>query len=49
MTRPTQIILVRHGHSTANAKGVLAGQDKSVGLTERGHQEAELLADYLSQ
>lgn len=49
MTRPTQIILVRHGHSTANAKGVLAGQDKTVGLTERGQNEAQLLADFLSR
>lgn len=49
MTRPTQIILVRHGHSTANEKGVLAGRDKTVGLTERGHQEAELLSEFLSQ
>lgn len=49
MTRPTQIILVRHGHSTANAKGVLAGQDRTVGLTDRGHREARLLADFLSE
>jgi len=47
MTRPTQILLIRHAHSTANLKAILAGQDKTVGLSDRGMEEAQLLATYL--
>ena len=47
MTRPTQILLIRHAHSTANLKAILAGRDKTVGLSERGVKEAQLLATYL--
>ena len=47
MTRPTQILLIRHAHSTANLKAILAGQDKTVGLSDRGLEEAQLLATYL--
>jgi probable phosphomutase (TIGR03848 family) len=48
MTRPTHILLVRHAHSTANLKSILAGQDRSVALSERGRSEAALLASHLS-
>ena len=40
MTRPTEIRLLRHAHSTANEKGILAGRDKTVHLSERGMREA---------
>lgn len=35
------VLLVRHGHSTANAAGVLAGWSEGVGLTDTGRQQAE--------
>ena len=41
------IYLVRHAHSTANGAGVLAGRDNSVGLSELGLAQAELLATRL--
>jgi probable phosphomutase (TIGR03848 family) len=47
MTRPTQILLIRHAHSTANLKGILAGRDNKVGLTDRGLEEAKQLSTYL--
>ncbi len=40
MTRTSQIVLLRHAHSVANEKGVLAGRDNSVGLSERGKRQA---------
>ncbi len=40
MTRTSQIVLLRHAHSIANEKGVLAGRDNSVGLSERGTRQA---------
>lgn len=42
-----EVILVRHAHSTANLKGVLAGRDNRVSLSPRGKQEAEELANFL--
>lgn len=42
------LLLVRHGHSTANADAVLAGWSEGVGLTDRGRAEAERLAERLS-
>lgn len=47
MTRPTQILLIRHAHSTANLKAILAGRDRSVGLSDRGVEEAKLLSNHL--
>ena len=41
------IYLVRHAHSTANGAGVLAGRDNSVGLSELGLTQADLLAERL--
>lgn len=40
-------LLVRHGHSTANADGVLAGWTPGVGLTDRGRAQAGELAGHL--
>jgi probable phosphomutase (TIGR03848 family) len=37
------LLLVRHGHSTANADGVLAGWTSGVGLTDTGREQAERL------
>ncbi|MEI6867063.1 MAG: histidine phosphatase family protein [Actinomycetes bacterium] len=42
------IYLIRHAHSTANATGVLAGQDRSVHLSELGVKQAQLLTSALS-
>jgi len=45
--KPSRIYLIRHGHSTANEKGVLAGRDYGVFLTERGANQAVAVADQL--
>ncbi|MGL5928863.1 MAG: MSMEG_4193 family putative phosphomutase [Dermatophilaceae bacterium] len=37
------LLLARHGHSTANADGVLAGWSDGVGLTDSGRKQAERL------
>lgn len=37
-------ILVRHGHSTANADGILAGRLDGVLLTDTGRRQVEVLA-----
>lgn len=42
------LLLVRHGHSTANADSVLAGWTEGVGLTERGRDDVARLAGRLS-
>ena len=42
-----EVVLLRHAHSTANLKGVLAGRDNRVSLSPRGKQEAIELANYL--
>ncbi len=42
------VLLLRHGHSTANAAGVLAGWTEGVGLTDAGRAQAEGLAARLS-
>jgi probable phosphomutase (TIGR03848 family) len=41
------IVLLRHAHSTANQKGILAGRDNTVGLSPRGEREAEALVSVL--
>ncbi|MDF3289043.1 MULTISPECIES: histidine phosphatase family protein [Streptomyces] len=43
------VILVRHGRSTANADGVLAGWSPGVGLDERGGAQAAALAGRLAE
>jgi probable phosphomutase (TIGR03848 family) len=45
----TLVLLVRHGRTTANATGVLAGWSPGVHLDERGEQQAAELAKRLAQ
>jgi len=42
------VLLLRHGHSTANADGVLAGWTEGVGLTEAGRSQAARVAERLA-
>ena len=42
-----EVVLLRHAHSTANLKGVLAGRDNRVSLSPRGKREAVEVANYL--
>jgi probable phosphomutase (TIGR03848 family) len=41
------VLLLRHGHSTANEQGVLAGWTPGVGLTDRGREQAGNVAQRL--
>jgi probable phosphomutase (TIGR03848 family) len=41
------VLLLRHGHSTANADGVLAGWTPGVGLTDTGREQAARVAERL--
>lgn len=41
------VVLVRHGRSTANSAGILAGRTEGVELDEHGHAQALALADRL--
>lgn len=43
----SEIYLLRHAHSTANLRGILAGRDNSVDLSERGFKEAQATTEYL--
>ena len=43
-----EVVLLRHAHSTANSKGILAGRNNRVGLTDRGQKEAIAVGQYLS-
>lgn len=42
------VLLLRHGHSTANEQGVLAGWSPGVGLTDRGREQASAVARRLA-
>jgi probable phosphomutase (TIGR03848 family) len=42
------VVLVRHGRTSANASGVLAGWSEGVLLDELGHSQAAAVADRLS-
>lgn len=44
----TTVLLVRHGRSTANTQGVLAGHTPGVHLDEVGRQQAERLSERLN-
>jgi probable phosphomutase (TIGR03848 family) len=44
----TTVILLRHGRSTANVSGVLAGRSPGVGLDDHGRAQAEKLVDRLA-
>jgi probable phosphoglycerate mutase len=48
-TKSCTIVLLRHAHSTANLKGVLAGRDNSIGLSPRGIKEALELVPVLEK
>lgn len=41
------VILIRHGRSTANVEGVLAGRSGGVGLDATGHSQARRTAEQL--
>ena len=43
----TRILLIRHAHSVANDRGVLAGRAKGVVLTDRGKKQAIELSERL--
>jgi probable phosphoglycerate mutase len=43
--KSSTIYLLRHGHSTANAKSILAGRDSSVSLSERGIAQARAIRE----
>ena len=45
----TTVILLRHGRSTANVSGVLAGRSPGVGLDDTGRAQAEKLVERLAQ
>ena len=45
----TTVILLRHGRSTANVSGVLAGRSPGVGLDDHGQAQAEKLVDRLAE
>ena len=44
----TTLILLRHGRSSANAAGVLAGRTPGVELDETGRAQAEQVVDRLA-
>jgi broad specificity phosphatase PhoE len=39
----TTVILLRHAHSTANEKGVLAGRASGISLSKKGEVQAQEL------
>ena len=43
----TRIVLLRHAHSSANAKAILAGRAPGVDLSDRGRKEAQDVAKRL--
>ena len=47
--KPATIYLLRHGHSTANAKSVLAGRDFKVSLSATGRKQALAIQAELSE
>ena len=47
-TAPLRLVLVRHGQTTANAKGILDTRPPGRPLTEEGHRQAAELAQRLA-
>lgn len=47
--KPATIYLLRHGHSTANAKSILAGRDATVSLSPRGIEQAQSVMQELGE
>jgi probable phosphoglycerate mutase len=44
-----QLVLIRHAHSEANAKGVLSGRLPGIHLSDKGKEQSALLARRLGQ
>ena len=44
----SRLYLVRHGESVWNQDGIVQGQD-GPGLTDRGHEQAQHLGDWLGE
>jgi probable phosphomutase (TIGR03848 family) len=44
----TTLLLVRHGRSTANTSGVLAGRTPGIGLDDKGREQAAAVAERLA-
>jgi probable phosphomutase (TIGR03848 family) len=44
----SQIVLLRHAHSSANKKGILSGRSEGVALSEKGTTQAQELIDRLN-
>jgi probable phosphomutase (TIGR03848 family) len=49
VAKSVEIHLLRHGHSSANGLGILAGRDNSVKLSDRGIAQAESLIPVLRE
>ena len=47
-TIETQLVLIRHGESVAQAQGFLSGHNTCVGLSDRGRTQAAALRDRLT-
>ena len=45
----TRIVLLRHAHSSANAKAILAGRAPGVNLSDRGRKESQDVAKRLKE
>ena len=45
----TRLVLIRHAHSQANAKGILAGRIEGISLSERGRTQADDLVRRLGK
>jgi len=48
MSSPTRLILARHGETEFNTKGIIAGRQPGVYLSERGIKDCEALRDSLA-
>jgi broad specificity phosphatase PhoE len=44
-----KVYLLRHGESEANVRGILAGPDNSVNLTEKGIKDSRLVSKHLQK
>lgn len=47
MTRPTRVILARHGQAHCNVHGIIGGARGCTGLTDHGRHQAQQLAERL--
>ena len=44
-----KVYLLRHGESEANVRGILAGPDNSVNLTEKGIKDSRVVSKHLQK